>query len=153
MYHHKAAQGAQEGNRFGGFRQQCGGFNAQRFGRHMPHWMQKFAGNGTNNVPVNIEENDEAFTMSVYAAGLVKERFTVSVKDDVLSIAYKADSQSEQAGYTHQEFVADSFERLFQLHTKVLVDNITATYTDGVLKVTLPKNPETAAPAQKVDIQ
>ena len=153
MYRNRTAHGAQEGNQFGSFGQRCGGYNAQKFGKQMPHWMQKFANQFNNSVPVNIEENDEAYTMLVYAAGLVKENFTVSVNDDVLSIAYKTEQNKMNESFSHQEFAPQNFERLFQLNTKVTVELISATYIDGVLKVTLPKNPETNRPAQKVDIR
>ncbi|WP_221391118.1 Hsp20 family protein [Dyadobacter sp. NIV53] len=43
-------------------------------------------------------------------------------------------------------------ERLFQLNGKVLTDNISAGYVDGVMTVTLPKNPETNKPAQEVNV-
>ena len=152
MYHNQTAQDAQNRNHFGGFGRNCGGFRGQKFGKHMAPWMQHLANKFGNNVPVNIEENNEAYTMSVYAAGLVKENFTVSVKEDVLSIAYKAGNNNTEDKYSHQEFAPNDFERLFQLNTKVITENISATYTDGVLKVTLPKNPETAKPAQTVNV-
>lgn len=153
MFQNRTAQGARAEKQFGGFGHGCGGFDSHKFGKNMPHWMQKFAGNWTNRVPVNIEESDEAYMMSVYAAGLVKDNFTISVKDDVLSIAYKSEAGKASQEFKHQEFIADNFERLFQLNTKVMTDSISATYVDGVLKVTLPKNPETTKPAQKVVVE
>ena len=152
MYNNQTAQDAQHRNNFGGFGGRCGGWRGQKWGRHMAPWMQQFAHKFGNRVPVNIEESDAAYTMSVYAAGLVKENFTVSVKEDVLSIAYKAGNNNAEGKYAHQEFAPNDFERLFQLNAKVITDNISATYTDGVLKVTLPKNPETTKPAQTVDV-
>lgn len=114
----------------------------------------KYFGNMLNNrVPVNIEEDEEAYHLFVYAPGLNKERFKVSVKEDVLSIAYHAPEDTANADkFAHHEYGMESFERLFQLSNKVLTDRINATYNEGILKVTLPRNPETSKPAQEVNI-
>ena len=73
---------------------------------------------------------------------------------DVLTIKYTAPSADENKAnqYAHLEYEPSSFERSFQLNGKVITDNITATYVDGVLKVTLQKNPETNKPAQQVKV-
>ncbi len=138
-----------------GFNQQgrgCGrGFAGKfghKFGGRAP-WMQTFG----NRKAANIEETDTEFIISLYAAGLTKSDFKISVTDDVLSISYTAAENAEgQNKYTYQEYQPSSFERSFQLNGKALTNNITATYIDGVLKVTLPKNPETNKPAQEVKV-
>ena len=118
-------------------------------------WAGRFAG-GFNQVPVNIEETDTDYFVSLYAAGLVKENIKLAVKDDVLTISYSGNESSEETGnttnYTYQEYNSRSFERSFKLNDKVLTENITASYTDGILKVTLPKNPETNKPAQTISV-
>ncbi|MBC7423929.1 MAG: Hsp20/alpha crystallin family protein [Ferruginibacter sp.] len=152
MYNNQTAQGAQDSNKFSRFNRHCGGFGQQKFGRHFMEGMQQFTGGRANRVPVNIEEDDAAYYLHVYAAGLKKENFTLSVKEEVLSISYKAEGSNNESKFSHQEFVANSFERLFQLNSNVVTESISAAYADGVLKVTLPKNPETAKPAQKVTV-
>ncbi len=116
---------------------------------------------GAYRPPVNIEETGTDYVLSLYAAGLVKEKVKLTVKDDVLTISYAAapepdgtDSPASKTAMTgrvtHQEFSSRSFERSFQLNKKVLVESISATYTDGILRVTLPKNPATNVPAQTI---
>ncbi|TDE18283.1 Hsp20/alpha crystallin family protein [Dyadobacter psychrotolerans] len=114
----------------------------------------KFPGQFGNRKAANIEESDSAFVISLYAAGLVKSNFKISVSEDVLSIAYNLpeNSNTDSARYTHREYQPGSFERSFQLNGKVLTDSISASYTDGVLSVTLPKNPETNKPAQEIGV-
>lgn len=125
----------------------------RRFGGGQPPWMKYFGNMLNNRVPVNIEEDEEAYHLFVYAPGLNKERFKVSVKEDVLSIAYHAPEDTANADkFAHHEYGMESFERLFQLSNKVLTDRINATYNEGILKVTLPRNPETSKPAQEVNI-
>lgn len=112
--------------------------------------------------PVNIEETDTNYVISLFAAGLVKENVTLTVKNDLLRISYPgADAGTDQSSnpesattdkYTYQEHSQPSFERSFQLNDKVIVENITASYADGILTVTLPKNPETNKPAQTITV-
>jgi len=142
-----------------GFRGGCGGpgFGGKfghRFGGSKGQWMKHFGSMfGHNRPAVNIEETDEAFTLHLYAAGLHKEAIKLSVKEDVLTIAYSAPESAENSNqFAHREYTSGSFERLFQLNEKVLTDRISAAYNDGILKVTLPKNPETNKPAQQVNV-
>ena len=117
-------------------------------------WEKAFRGHFGNRKAANIEENDSEFKISLYAAGLVKSNFKISVTNDVLTIAYNVPESDEknEKKYAYQEYEPSSFERSFQLNGKVLTDNISASYTDGVMIVTLPKNPETNKPAQEVNV-
>lgn len=137
----------------------CGGFG-KRFGSMFGHtaqsgsqWKNAFNSFG-NRKAVNIEETDTTFIISLYAAGLQKNNFAISITGDVLTIKYTApeDLQNNPNQYAHVEYQPGSFERSFQLNGKVVTDSISATYVDGVLKVTLPKNPETNKPAQQVKV-
>lgn len=117
-------------------------------------WKNAFNGDFGNRKAANIEETETAFIISLYAAGLRKNNFTISVTGDVLTIKYTApvNDQNNQNQFAHLEYQPSSFERSFKLNSKVITDNISANYVDGVLKVTLPKNPETNKPAQQVKV-
>ena len=114
----------------------------------------KAAGHFGNRKAANIEENEAEFKISLYAAGLVKSNFKISVSNDVLNITYNApqSEETDKSKYAHLEYVPTSFERSFQLNGKVLTDSLSAAYTDGVLVVTLPKNAEANKPAQQVNV-
>lgn len=90
----------------------------------------------------NIEETDEAFVISLYAAGIRKEAVHIHVKDDVLEVSYKPGETTapEMASREHSD---NPWKRGFRLNGKVLTENISAAYKDGVLRITLPKNPDT----------
>jgi len=145
---------------FNGHHHGCGHFGrkfSSMFGNAMENsgqWRNAFKSGFGNRKAVNIEETDAAFILSLYAAGLRKSDFTISVTADVLTIKYTAPATAEdtQNQYAHLEYQPSSFERSFQLNSKVITENISASYVDGVLKVTLPKNPETNRPAQQVRV-
>jgi len=149
MYHNQAFQSE---HKYG-----CGPMGRGKFGRGKFANFWRRAG-GFGQPPVNIEETDEAFVVSLFAAGLVKENVTLSVKDDVLTIAYPGTGegpgaeQNPQGNFTYQEHMLNGFERSFRLNNKVVVESISASYSDGILKVTLPKNPETNKPAQTITV-
>lgn len=102
--------------------------------------------------PVNISENKEYFALQLFAAGLKKEQFQISVKNSVLTISYKETERKSDSDYIYQEFYPNSFERSFQLNDKVATENISANYEDGILTVILPKDPENNQPAQEIKI-
>lgn len=145
---------------FGGYHNRCGNFKNKlqsMFGdgfEGKARWKNAFNGGFDNRKAANIEETDTAFIVSLYAAGLQKNNFNVSVTNDVLTIRYNASESGEnnQNNYAHFEYEPASFERSFQLNGKVITENISATYIDGVLKVTLPKNPQASQPAHEVKV-
>ena len=134
----------------------CGPMHGRGWGGHWRHHAEQRFGGGFRRVPVNIEETDNSFELSIFAPALIKENIKLSVKDDVLTVAYTAPEQQEenasQNNYRRREYSNGSFERTFLLNGKVLTENIAASYADGILKVTLPKNPETNKPAQDINI-
>ncbi|SDC12786.1 Hsp20/alpha crystallin family protein [Niabella drilacis] len=132
------------------FKQQ-GCFFGKKFGGGHP-WMHRLHQFMGDSRPANIEETASAFVISLYAAGLQKEHFKISVKEEMLTIGYTVPEQGAPGPFIYQEYQPDSFERSFQLSNKVLTNDISASYTDGVLKITLQKNPETNKPGQEITI-
>ncbi|CAH0179805.1 Acid shock protein [Pedobacter sp. Bi27] len=126
-----------------------------RFGRHFGgpfgHHKHAMFNQGFRKVPVNIEETESSFIIELFAPALVKENLKVITKDDVLTISYQAKEEADSAKkYSRREYSNGTFERAFGLNGKVLVENISASYADGILKVTLPKNPETNTPEKDI---
>jgi HSP20 family protein len=129
----------------------CGPQSARCGGAHRGHGWKAALAQRFNSVhqgwglpAANIQETDEAFTISLYAAGIRKEDVSIRIKDDVLEVSYQApDAGKPTTDYANQEYHQTPWKRGFQLNGKVLTANISAQYTDGVLLITLPKNPET----------
>lgn len=92
---------------------------------------------------VNIRETPDYYELFLFAPGLNKDAFSLSVSDDVLTIQVRGGQ--EDSNWLHHEYKPGGFERRFQLNQKVETDHIAARYADGVLEVTLPKAPGAAA--------
>jgi len=106
-----------------------------------------------NRKSVNIQENADAYILKLYAAGLRKDLFTISIDEDVLNISYQPEAETNESKFIYKEYRPMPFERSFKLTDKVLKDQIGAAYTDGVLEVTLPKDPEAHKPGQHIEIR
>ena len=102
--------------------------------------------------PVNISETEHEYTISLYAPSLIKENISITTQNDILSIRYNEEKNPDSQSYTRREYRTEKIERSFDLKGKVDVDQIRATYTDGVLKISLPKTTEAKRPSQKVNI-
>ncbi|MEO6760035.1 MAG: Hsp20/alpha crystallin family protein [Saprospiraceae bacterium] len=142
------------GHQFRGERGQgrgCGAWKqaAQQFAQERHHGRGRW---GAPRVAVNVRETADFYELFVFAPGLTKDAFTLSVSNDVLTISALAghDEAADRSKWLHQEYERGAFERQFQLNSKVDTDGITARYTDGVLEVMLPKVP--GAPAQEIAV-
>ena len=132
-----------------GRRGKFGHHHGEKFTRN----FEGFFGQGFRRVPANIEETNEDFIIHLFAPALIKEYLKVSTKDDVLTIVYSPkEGEDGKENFTRREYSNGSFERAFSLNGKVLTEAISAGYADGILKITLPKNPETNIPAKDIAV-
>ncbi len=105
------------------------------------------------NVPVNIDESENNYTLSVYASGFDKENIKLSITDDVLHIqGTRTIDEDNKPHFTRQEFPVKSFERIISLNGKIDTEGITAKQKNGVLLVTLPKNAEAKQAVQEIKV-
>ena len=104
---------------------------------------------------VNIREGEKEFTLELAIPGMKKEDFNVEVDEDVMTISMetKTETTKEEEKYTRREFRYNAFKRAFTLPESVDQDQITADYTDGILRFTLPKKAEALPkPKRLIDI-
>lgn len=116
------------------------------FFRPWNEWL----GNGgdfrkTLTIPaVNIHETNDEFKLSVAAPGLKKSDFNIDVQGNMVTISAEKEETKEEkdSRYNRREYSYNSFSRSFTLPDDINRDKINATYTDGVLHVSLPKKEE-----------
>lgn len=99
---------------------------------------------------VNIKESEEAFDLFLAAPGWEKKDFEVSIDQDVLTISAekKVEEKAETEKFTRKEFTVASFKRSFTLPDTTENANISASYKNGILSLSIPKKEE-AKPAPK----
>jgi len=89
----------------------------------------------------DVIEEDDKVVVRLEAPGMRREDFTVELQGAMLSVRgeKRVDRESKSAGYRVVECAYGAFRRDVPLPVAVLADKVTASYRDGVLRVTLPK--------------
>ena len=98
---------------------------------------------------VDIREEKDAVIVTAELPGVEKDDLSVELEDGVLTVTgeKKTGDTIDDNGFYRSERVYGSFKRSFKVPTSVDAESISADYTNGVLRVNLPKKPE-AAPRQ-----
>lgn len=105
------------------------------------------------NVPVNIDESENHYTITVYSSGFDKENIKLSITDDVLYIkGTRTIDEENKPNFTKQEFPVKSFERRISLNGQIDTAGITAKQENGVLIISLPKSSEAKQPAKEIKV-
>jgi HSP20 family protein len=111
----------------------------------------------TGSVPVNVRETDQHYEMDVIAPGCRKEDFALQINDNALTISFtrkeENKEQNEKTGWVRNEYRLHSFSRSFTLDDTVDVNKIDATYTDGILRLKLPKNEKARKVSRRIEIK
>ncbi len=99
----------------------------------------------------NITELENEYLVELASPGLSKKDFEVEVNDNTLEICVEKEEESkeEKDKYTRREYDYRSFYRSFTLPENVQADKIKAEYKEGVLKVHLPKMPDSGKKPMK----
>ena len=90
---------------------------------------------------VNVYEYDDKVGIVAEIPGLDKKQLNVDVEEGVLTISGDKHSTFDDDGATviRRELKQSSFKRSFELGELLDGDNISATFKDGVLSVSIPK--------------
>ncbi|NCN25314.1 molecular chaperone [Candidatus Falkowbacteria bacterium CG10_big_fil_rev_8_21_14_0_10_37_14] len=93
---------------------------------------------------IDMYEGKEAVIVEAQLAGIDPEQVEISIENDVLCIKGESEKKSEveDKNYYRKEIRRGSFFRSIQLPTHVLGSEAEAVATDGVLKISIPKAPE-----------
>jgi HSP20 family protein len=106
---------------------------------------------------VDIHEDDDGYEITAELPGVKKEDIAVTLKDHVLSISASKESSSEKkkkGKIIRQERSSGTFTRSFTVDDGVQQDDITASFNDGVLTLSVPKKGkvESTPNTYKIDI-
>ncbi|MBX7141355.1 MAG: Hsp20/alpha crystallin family protein [Chitinophagales bacterium] len=103
---------------------------------------------------VNVVEGKENFRIDFSVPGFSKGDFNIKLDGNILTVSgeKKAEVKKEEENYTMREFTHNSFSRSFTLPETVNPEQIGAEYTDGILKLTLPKREEVKQKAIEIKV-
>lgn len=103
---------------------------------------------------VDIEEEEDRYLIKADLPGVDKKDIDVKLENGVLSIRGEKQTESETGKGTKRhrtERFHGSFARSFTLPDAVKADRVDASYKDGVLSLTIPKEEE--AKPKSIDIK
>lgn len=87
----------------------------------------------------DVFETDEALIIRVEIAGMRDSEFTISIVNRSVIIRGSRLDTAERRAYHQMEIPFGDFNTEIQLPFPVIVDKVEAVYSDGFLRVTLPK--------------
>ncbi|HVM99076.1 MAG TPA: Hsp20/alpha crystallin family protein [Caulobacteraceae bacterium] len=105
--------------------------------------------------PADLKETENAHLLAIELPGLTREDVDLSIVGDTLVVCGHKAEENEDASATYRvsERRYGRFERAFPLPTDVDRAKIQAQFKDGLLKITLPKNPSAAPPRSRIEIR
>ncbi len=113
-------------------------------------WMEKFlnapideffnTGRIMNIPAVNVAETEKDFRLTFASPGMDKKDFKVEAYDDILTITAEKEQKLEKNGhYNRREYNYSSWSRSFTLPENCDASRIDASYSNGELKLVIPK--------------
>lgn len=117
---------------------------------------RRFAGTAAWNPQIDVFEKDNRLVTKVDLPGLKKEDVKVEVTDGQLAISGERKSETEEKkdDFYRCEREYGSFYRAVPLPEGVKLDDVKASFADGVLEVSVPMPAKVVATAgRKVEIQ
>jgi HSP20 family protein len=90
---------------------------------------------------VNVVESKDRFFIEVAAPGLNKDDFRINLEKNILTISSEKEVKNENNDkrFMRREFSYSNFRRTFSLPQTIDSEGISATYSNGILFVEIPK--------------
>ncbi|MBW2004858.1 MAG: Hsp20/alpha crystallin family protein [Deltaproteobacteria bacterium] len=115
----------------------------------MPHFTRP-----PRDIPfINLSETEDDLILKAEIPGLNPEDLDIYITDDILTIKgeMKQELVKEGENYHRMERRYESFSRSIQLPCRVMIEDVEATYREGIVTIIMPKcKPEIT---QKVKIK
>jgi HSP20 family protein len=105
--------------------------------------------------PMDVRETEEALIVETELPGMKEREFEVKVENGVLSLGAERQQEKDEKtrGYHRIERYYGRMERRLALPDYADAERVEATYTDGVLRVTIPKKPGAKPKAVSVKVR
>ena len=102
----------------------------------------------------DVLDTGDAFKLEAELPGFKKEDIKIDIENDCLTISAvrSAENKEEKENYVKRERAYGAFTRSFDV-SGIKVDDIEASYTDGVLTVTLPKKAAEVPASRRLEIK
>ncbi len=105
--------------------------------------------------PANIEETDKAFLLTLELPGVEKADVKVTYNDGKLQVSGEkgAEKNLKERNFLKFEREYGTFSRIFNLPSEIKASDISASFNNGVLEITLPKSAPDKAKEIKIEVK
>lgn len=102
------------------------------------------SGRSTTYPLVNIYENNENIIVTAELPGMTKDKVKITFADGVLTLSGNLEplGSVRKMNVVRQERSSGAFDKTIRIPTKIIPENINASFSNGILTVTLPKSEE-----------
>jgi HSP20 family protein len=104
-----------------------------------PRWA---AGEATYQLPIDVYTTDEEIVITASVPGVDPEAVEITIEGDTLTIRGEIKGPLENVNYAVQERAYGRFQRSLRLNIPVQPDHAEASFEQGVLTLTIPKQEE-----------
>jgi HSP20 family protein len=101
---------------------------------------------------VDVVETDKEVTVTAELPGMEEKEVELLLEDGVLTLKGEKRAETEDKDRQFSERYYGRFERRISLDAEVQADKVQARFKNGVLTVTLPKDPEAQSKARCITI-
>lgn len=114
---------------------------------------QLFSAPRQSGFRTDITDKGESFLLEAELPGFAKENINIDIEGETLTItAERGESkENESDGFVQRERVYGKFVRRFDI-SNIKEEEITASYKDGILEITLPKKQDEQPKSRKLEI-
>ncbi|HTL46711.1 MAG TPA: Hsp20/alpha crystallin family protein [Verrucomicrobiae bacterium] len=116
--------------------------NMQQFFNQFNQRWNQMAKSSSFQPDTDLQDKGDAFVATLDLPGMQKDQIKIDVTEDTLTVSGERQSDNQEKnkqGYYSMERTFGSFRRSMSLPEKVVPDNVTAKYDNGVLEIKLPK--------------
>ena len=116
--------------------------------------LPMMGGNGLNGgwPHIDLAETDKEVTVTAELPGMEEKDVELLLEDGMLTLKGEKRSETEDKDRQFSERYYGRFERQIPLDAEVQADKAVARFKNGVLTVTLPKNPDAQPKARRIAI-
>jgi HSP20 family protein len=90
------------------------------------------------------QNEDGSYSITVSTPGVSREELDVSVEKSLLTVAYNRPENSDS--------LTESFKRSWRLGAELDGDRVSATYTNGILTLSIPRRQSTQTQTRRIEI-
>ena len=125
--------------------------------RELDEMSRRFwSGTEMTEFRTDITEKDGTYVLEAELPGFKKEDISIDLDKDCLTITAsrksESDDEDEERSYVRRERFYGSYSRSFNV-SGINTDEISASYNDGILRVSMPKKEPEIPAARRLEIQ